>query len=234
MTSPGSGYRAAMTLAPGTWTTTDFAGLTVRYTPELLAPRAWTAEQSRLLAELAGEAPPGPILELCCGAGHIGIAAALACGRELVMVDSREAAVAAAQVNAREAGVPAVVRRAPVAEATSDGETFPLVLADPPWVPSEQVRSFPEDPPQAIDGGRWGTDVLVDCLDVIDARLAPGGHCVLQVGSPEQVRFAENHLTERGSDARVRDVEDCRPGGLLVRISRPVADDAGAAYWNHN
>src|SRR5690606_34915582 len=62
-------------------------GLTIAYDDRVLEPRPWTVLQSRWAAELARDVPPGPILELFAGVGHIGLVAATACGRELVQVD---------------------------------------------------------------------------------------------------------------------------------------------------
>ena len=65
----------------------DFAGLHIEYDEHVLEPRPWTAEQSRWAADLIREAPPGPVLELCSGAGHIGLLAVTLAPRSLVCVD---------------------------------------------------------------------------------------------------------------------------------------------------
>ena len=56
----------------------DFEGLRIEYDEHVLAPRPWTAAQSRWAAELIRVAPPGPVLEVCSGAGHIGLLAVTA------------------------------------------------------------------------------------------------------------------------------------------------------------
>ena len=66
----------------------DFGGLRIEYDARVLAPRAWTAAQSRWAAELIRTAPPGPVLELCAGAGHIGLLAVTLAPRPLVCVDN--------------------------------------------------------------------------------------------------------------------------------------------------
>jgi len=45
------------------------------------------------------------------------------------------------------------VRCADLGSAVAEGERFPLVLADPPYVPSGEAGDFPDDPEVAIDGG---------------------------------------------------------------------------------
>ena len=52
-----------------------FGPITVEADASVLTPRPWTLVQSAWAAELSPGAPAGPILELCCGAGHIGLAA---------------------------------------------------------------------------------------------------------------------------------------------------------------
>ena len=49
-----------------------FGPVDIRHDDEVLEPRPWTIAQ----AEWASELPAGPMLELGCGAGHIGLAAA--------------------------------------------------------------------------------------------------------------------------------------------------------------
>src|SRR5690606_693404 len=79
---------------------TTIDGLPIRWDQRLLRPRPWTAAHGKWAAELAAEAPAGPILELCSGAGHIGLVAARRSGRALVQVDREPAAAAYARVNA--------------------------------------------------------------------------------------------------------------------------------------
>ncbi|NLE98960.1 MAG: methyltransferase, partial [Propionibacterium sp.] len=70
----------------------DFDPLQIEYDERVLAPRPWTRMQSEWAAEIALRAPDGPVLELCSGAGHIGLEAARLSGRALVCVDQNPAA----------------------------------------------------------------------------------------------------------------------------------------------
>ena len=67
-------------------------------------------------------------------------------------------------------------------------ERFVLVIADPPWVTSDKVTTFPEDPVLAIDGGKDGLAVARMCLEVGAAHLRRDGFLVLQVGDEAQAR----------------------------------------------
>ncbi|MGA8992804.1 MAG: methyltransferase, partial [Nocardioidaceae bacterium] len=68
--------------------TMGFGGLAIAFDDRVLRPRPWTLAQSAWAAELAATVPAGPALELCSGAGHIGLAFAATSGRRLVMVDA--------------------------------------------------------------------------------------------------------------------------------------------------
>jgi methylase of polypeptide subunit release factors len=117
------------------------------------------------------------------------------------------------------------VREGPLDAALRDGEVFPMVVADPPWLPGESLAEYPDDPPGAVDGGIDGTDVALECLTVGCAHLAPEGHLLLQVGLSVQVeRVAQWLAAAAARDDRdaarraVLDVRDRRPGGFLVHI----------------
>ena len=116
---------------------TDFGPLRVAFDGSVLRPRAWTLAQSEWAAELA--AGGEPLLEVGCGAGHIGLAAAVMSGSRLVQVDRDPAACRWAGLNAAAAGCgdQAEQRCGTAAEVLGDGEVFAVVIADPPYVPSD-------------------------------------------------------------------------------------------------
>jgi len=178
----------------------EFAGLTIGFDARVLRPRPWTELQSRWAAELLASLPPGPVLELCCGAGQIGLAAVAGASRPLVCVDRDPVAAAFARANAERAGLAdrVEVRAAPLDEAVGDSERFPLVIADPPWVPSRETARWPADPSGAIDGGPDGLDVARLCLEVAAAHLMRGGAVLLQLGSREQADDLGPHADALG------------------------------------
>lgn len=163
--------------------TCEFGPLRIRYDERVLEPRSWTLAQSEWAAELATDAPDGPILELCTGAGHIGLAAVLLTGRRAVLVDADEAACELALINAHDAGLAdqVEVRHGPMDQVLRDDERFAVVIADPPYIPSSETGVFPDDPLLAIDGGDDGLDLARLCLEVAAAHVVPGGSVVLQL-----------------------------------------------------
>lgn len=200
----------------------EFGGLQIAFDDRVLVPRAWTIAQSRWAADLLDGAPPGPVLELFAGVGHIGLAAVAAIERALVMVDLNPAACDLARRNVEAAGLGArvEVREGRIDEVVAPGEVFGLIIADPPWVPSSGIDAFPEDPSIAIDGGDDGLDLARIACAVIDGHLAASGAAVLQLGTPEQVEAVGVYLESGlGSDVRVVETRQFERG-VLARLQR--------------
>ncbi|GAA3525621.1 hypothetical protein GCM10022234_23380 [Aeromicrobium panaciterrae] len=198
----------------------DFGGLTVIYDDRVLTPRPWTLAQSIWSAELLRQLPDGPVLELCSGVGHIGLCAVADGRRELVMVDLNPAACEMARRNADAAlmGHRVEIRQGSMEAVVADDETYALIIADPPWVASPYVTSYPEDPVIAIDGGNDGLDLARACCRVVDTHLAEGGAAILQLGTTAQADVIAAHL-EESSTLRVREVRTYERG-VLARLSR--------------
>jgi methylase of polypeptide subunit release factors len=202
----------------------DFEGLRIEYDARVLEPRPWTAAQSRWAAELIRAAPTGRVLEVCAGAGHIGLLAVTLAPRPLVCVDADAVACGFLRRNAAAAGVEVDVREGRMDAVLTEDEEFAVIIADPPWVPSTEVTRFPEDPVTAIDGGADGLDLTRSCLEVIDRHLVSGGSALLQVGPLDQTdRVAD--LVSAYADLSVVAVRGYERGSLL-QIDRK---DSGAA-----
>lgn len=197
--------------------TMDFAHLTIEFDDRVLRPRPWTADQSRWAADVIAVAPDGPVLELCAGAGHIGLLAVALEPRSLVAVDLNPAACELNRRNAERAGLAELVevRQGRIEEVLDPDESFAVVIADPPWVPRAGIGRFPEDPVLAIDGGEDGLDVARACLIATATHLAPGGTALLQLGDNEQAGRLGEEMADLGLGlAEVRQGER----GVLVRI----------------
>ncbi len=194
-----------------------FGELCIAFDERVLRPRQWTSAQSDWATQLSSDVPHGAVLELCAGAGSIGLLAAARTGRPLVAVDADPVAAAYAVRNARRAGLAdrVEVRTGRFEDVIGCGERYPLVLADPPWVPRQQTDRYPEDPLSAIDGGHDGLDVARGCLATIGAHLGPGGAAVIQVGSAAQADALADGAARHG--LRVVQVRHF-PRGALMRL----------------
>jgi methylase of polypeptide subunit release factors len=198
-----------------------FGTLRIAYDDRVLRPRQWTTHQAVWAAELIREAPPGPVLELCCGAGQIGLLGVHGSSRTLVCVDADPAACSYAVANAAAAGLGHLVevRHARLDQALLADERFAVVIADPPWVRRDALGRFPEDPVLAIDGGYDGLEVARACVAVVAGHLMPGGSAVLQVGTLGQAEMVRAELPAYAAGLRVSEVRELERG-VLVRLDR--------------
>ena len=181
-----------------------------------------------------GRAPEPSALELCTGAGHIGLLLAALSDARVVAVDVDPVAGEFARANAEEAGLSDrfEVRVGPMDRVLGADERFGVVVADPPWVPRAETGRFPEDPLLAIDGGDDGLEVARLCLNVSARHLLPGGHLVLQLGSEAQAEELCTDLPGRPEPSEVRTCE----GGVLVHLGPTDLSGSGgrgrrSALW---
>ena len=223
MARPGGlGQAPRMTEAASDTTarSVDFEGLQIAHDERVLEPRPWTAMQSRWAAELveSHDGPGARVLELCAGAGHIGLLAASLSGASLVCVDLNPVACEYAVANAAAAGLAerVEVRCTALEQARTDGEApFDLVIADPPWVLRDEIGRFPEDPELAIDGGPDGLDVARACLVSARSAVEPGASLLLQLGDIVQAqRLADDEAAAGWQTGEVRQGER----GVVLRL----------------
>jgi methylase of polypeptide subunit release factors len=216
-----------MSRTASTEQTMAFGELDIAFDDQVLRPRPWTVEQSAWAVDLLRTAPDGPVLELCSGAGQIGLLAVARARRRLVCVDLNPVACDFTRRNAEAAGLAELVevREGRLEEVLGTDERFVLVIADPPWVRRTETGTYPEDPLLAIDGGDDGLDVAWGCLRVAARHLVAGGSAILQLGALEQVERIRDGLTSLPA-LTVAEVRECERG-VLLRIDRD-ADPSGA------
>ena len=204
----------------------DFGGLAIAYDDQVLEPRDWTLQQSLWGVDLLDVVPEGPVLELCSGAGQIGLSLAVRSTRRLVCVDASAAAASYTAYNAAAAGLSdrVEIRLEQLSDGLGEDERFPLILADPPWVRRDQTHRFPDDPVSAIDGGHDGLDLARACVLVIGRHLCAAGAALLQVGSTDQVVALAPDLERAGLEVVETRVFDER--GVLAHLS-PRAPQRG-------
>ncbi len=176
-------------------------GLEVTWDERVLRPRAWTRSQARWAVELSPTLPDGPLLELCCGVGHIGLLAARDTGRAAVLVDTSTVACEHARRAARAAGIESMVR---VVRHHIDGgpirgcepNSSPLVMVDPPYLTTAQLDEAGDDPLHAVDGGLDGLRWSEPMLRTASHHLSDGGVCLLQVRGPRQAELIVRGLRD--------------------------------------
>jgi len=204
-----------------------FGPIEVEYDDTVLTPRPWTLAQSEWAAELSdGEV----MLELGCGAGQIGLAGAVLSGSCVIQVDRHEPACWWAARNAERNGCAdlAEQRCGTASEVLAEGESFSLVLADPPYVPSAEVGAFPDDPLGAIDGGVDGLTEVRSFLAGVVPHLRPGADVLLQLRGLTQVDQLQQWLTHSSTLGLA--IAETRVYGADRSVTRLVSQPTGQLF----
>jgi len=198
----------------------EFHGLRVHLERGVFVPRRRTEFLVERAIELCGAS--AVVVDLCCGAGALGVAVAGAVNEayprtpvELHASDVEHPAVECARRNV-----------SPLGGSVYEGDLFePLprsllgrvdvLLANVPYVPSEEIALLPpeardHEPRVTLDGGADDLGVLRRVAADARAWLAPGGHLFVET-------------SERQAAAAVRIVAD---GGLLASVMRSEDEDA--------
>lgn len=167
-----------------------FGDLRLRAPPGVMIPRSPIAE---LLAKRVHpwlDREPGRILDLCCGSGCIGIAAAYVFRDAKVdLVDDDDRAIAAARENVRNTDAAVSSRIEVIASnlfGSLGGRRYDLVLCNPPYALTAELdgaaHEFQHEPRHGLDGGADGLAVWRRVVDEIGAHLNPGGILVGEAG----------------------------------------------------
>ena len=164
----------------------EFYGLPLRVTPAVLIPRPETELLVELaLSRMAADAAMR-VLDLGTGSGAIAVALAKARPQaQLTAVDVEYAALGVARENARRNGVR--VRFfcgnwfGPV-----PGESFDLIVSNPPYVAAEDPHLLQGDvrfePDRALVGGTDGLECIRAIVARARAQLRPGAWLLLEHG----------------------------------------------------
>lgn len=166
----------------GEW---DFMGLTFKVSPEVLIPRADTEtlceEAERLIAERGYKS----LLDICTGSGCIGIALQKRTGIRTALSDISPAALEIAKANAENLGADCECVQSDLFSAFG-GRKFDLITANPPYIPTETVKTLSEEvkrePNLALDGGADGLDLYRRIAKEYGAFLNEGGALLMEIG----------------------------------------------------
>jgi release factor glutamine methyltransferase len=194
----------------------EFFGLEFCVTPDVLIPKPDTellVEQALSFINTPTDAPrPLEAADICCGSGCVAIAvlANTDCNIRFTATDISEAALAVARENAdrllppRKRAALAFVHAdlfTPLAEAAACPPLFDLILANPPYVPTQTAFSLLRDgrsePLLALDGGEDGLRVIRRLIAEAMARLDEGGYFLLECGE-YHIAQAKKCLQEHG------------------------------------
>lgn len=177
--------------------TAPFCGLEFESGPEALVPRpeteqlaerGWTWLEAR--ARESGGEWQGRVLDWGTGTGCLAVTLAVRVPAiEVVGVDISPAAAALARRNVVRHGVGERVRvvESDGCAALAPTETFDLVVANPPYIPTGEIAGLaPEvrdhDPHLALDGGAEGLDLYRRLAGELSTRLRLGGVVLMEFG----------------------------------------------------
>jgi release factor glutamine methyltransferase len=175
---------------------TEFYGLTLRVTPDVLIPRPET--EHLVEATLARVAHDRPVRICDVGTGSGAIAVALAHALPLAQVtavDISAAALAIARENAERHGVSGRVRlvESDLLSAVR-GEKFEVVVSNPPYVAEGEVLEAQVgeyEPREALFAGATGLEIYRRLVPEAGAALAPGGWLLMEIGHGQRAALAE-------------------------------------------
>lgn len=192
----------------GEW---DFYGLTFQVDKNVLIPRADTERLCELVIGRARDKVSPRILDLCCGSGCIGIAAAHEVeDARVTAVDFSDGALHVTRENARRLGVQArfVALKADVLEDPPGGMgEYDILVSNPPYVTRQEMqeldRSVSEfEPHEALYGGPDGLDFYRAICAKWSGLLVPGGTALFECGWQQAADVAaimeETHYTGVG------------------------------------
>jgi release factor glutamine methyltransferase len=202
----------------------EFCGLRIAVEPGVFVPRR---RSEFLVRQAIGLGPSAGrrlvILDLCCGAGAVGLALAHALGgAELHAADIDPVAVRCARANVDGLGqVYEGDLYAPL-PASLRGRVD-ILIANAPYVPTGEIALMPaearlHEPLVALDGGPDGVDIHRRVAAGAPPWLAPGG-CVLIETSERQAALTAAAMTAAGLEPRVVTDDDW---SASVVIGRPV------------
>lgn len=214
---------------------TEFYGVPLSVPPGVFIPRPETellVDRAVRFFRATGGGEGRVALDGGTGSGAIAVALAKnVAGLRVIAVDASDDALAAAEENARRAGVEGrieVVSGDVAEEIAARAGGIDAVVSNPPYVTTAEMDDLPpevgeHDPREALHGGDDGLAVYRRIVPAAAAALRPGGTIVLEVSDAT----AEGVLALAGAEARVATatVEKDLAGHRRVLIAAIRAED---------
>jgi release factor glutamine methyltransferase len=189
--------------------TREFWSLELTVTPNVLVPRPETETLVELALELLTEDQPHSVLDLGTGSGAIALAIAKERPRvRMTGIDISEPALSVAAANAQKLGLPHIRWRLGSWFDGVPGERFDLIVANPPYVASNDpaLGCLAAEPAIALTSGPTGLEALSHIVDCAAAHLNSHGWLLLEHGSAQAEDVAG--MLEHRSFARIRSHAD--------------------------
>jgi len=167
----------------------EFFKLDFEVTPDVLIPRPESEAMVEVALELLSKDRPSRFADIGTGSGCLAISILHELpNARCVAIDVSPAALNIARANAQRHGV---IDRLQMIEsdlfsAVATDEQFDLIVANPPYVPDDDIDSLQREvryePRSALAGGSDGLEVIRRLLREALARIQTGGHLVFEFG----------------------------------------------------
>jgi release factor glutamine methyltransferase len=176
---------------------TEFMSLPFALRPGVFVPRPETERLVERAEELLRARPlhePLAVLDLCCGAGIVGVSLAYRVPNlEVVAVDASLDAVNVTASNAKRNAVADRVRpvHADAFDFLQDFEArFTAVVCNPPYIATGELTALPREvrehePMAALDGGPDGLEFYRKAAPLLARRLHKGGFVAFEIGDTQ-------------------------------------------------
>ena len=171
--------------------TVEFLGLTLKCDRRALIPRPETEQLCEILVEEAKSADctwkAGRVVDVGTGSGCIALALASSIPTiQVTGVDISEDALALARENLEKIGLAERVTFAKSDLLGSVKGPFDLVVANLPYIPSNEVPELQaevqRDPIYALNGGGNGLEIIRRLLSQVCEKMKSGGRLALEIG----------------------------------------------------
>ena len=189
---------------------TGFMGLDFHVEPGVLIPRPDT----EILCEEALKrlAPGARVLDIGTGSGALAVSIArLGKDVSVTAVDVSDAALAIAQGNAQRNGAQVRFVKSDCFAAL-EGETFDMIVSNPPYIDSEEMKTLmPEvcqEPELALFGGEDGLDFYRRISREAGAYLKKGGCLLFEIGWKQKDAVSELLRKHIGEPFALKDYGD--------------------------
>ena len=174
-------------LLGGCW----FAGLPFNVDERVIVPRSPFAELILNQFKPWLSEPPKRVLDLCCGSGCMGIAAAVAFPEAQVdIIDLSPDALAVARSNIERHQLQGRVRAIESDLFTHAEGTYDLILSNPPYVPQWEYDALPaeyhREPEMSLVAGEDGLDLVIPMMLQAPNYLNEGGRVFIEVGNTHE------------------------------------------------
>jgi release factor glutamine methyltransferase len=165
----------------------------------------------------------GAVLDICTGSGALAISAALAAATSVTAVDVSRRALATVRVNAWLNRVSVRTRRGELLDAV-EGETFDLIVANPPYLPS--TAALPRrGTARHTEAGPDGRVLLDRLIAQAPRHLTPGGALLVTHSSVNDEQRTLDRMRDAGLEPTV--LERRRgPLGPLLAARAPALERA--------